>query len=201
MEQYIPPLGTFIKTHRGVMAVNLDAEFFYSRVRTQGYEEVLDIGTGNGILAILAAHRGAKRVVATDINPRAVRNAKENIARLGLENIIEVREVPESDPHAFSTVCSDERFDLIISNPPFDSSTGFSGTREKEYAEVDPEGVLIKSIFEDARRHLNEGGKLLILYGWGVSAKRQVERLTVEAGFKSKFITNRKRRIFVCECV
>jgi ribosomal protein L11 methylase PrmA len=46
---------------------------------------VLDMGTGTGILALIAAHLGATQVVATDFNPNAVRNARLNADLLGLQ--------------------------------------------------------------------------------------------------------------------
>ncbi len=53
---------------------------------------LLDVGTGSGILAIAAARLGARGIVAVDIDPDAVRVAKENVAHNGLENAIEVRQ-------------------------------------------------------------------------------------------------------------
>ena len=52
---------------------------------------LLDVGTGSGILAIAAARLGAENIVAVDIDPDAVRVAKENVAHNGLESAIEVR--------------------------------------------------------------------------------------------------------------
>ena len=52
---------------------------------------LLDVGTGSGILAIAAARLGARDIVAVDIDPDAVRVARENVAHNGLEPFIEVR--------------------------------------------------------------------------------------------------------------
>ncbi len=52
---------------------------------------LLDVGTGSGILAIAAARLGAKGIVAVDIDPDAVRVAKENVAHNGLDAMIDVR--------------------------------------------------------------------------------------------------------------
>ena len=54
--------------------------------------KVLDVGTGSGILAIAAARLGATEVLGVDIDPMAVRVAKENIEKNGLTDVIEVRE-------------------------------------------------------------------------------------------------------------
>lgn len=73
---------------------------------------VLDMGTGSGIGAVFAARRGA-RVVAVDLNPEAVRCANLNAHINGLSDWIDVRL-----GDLFAPV-GDERFDLILFNPPF----------------------------------------------------------------------------------
>lgn len=57
----------------------------------RGGEQVIDVGTGSGILAIGAALLGADRVLALDLDPVAVSSAKENIRLNGLEDKIDVR--------------------------------------------------------------------------------------------------------------
>ena len=52
---------------------------------------LLDVGTGSGILAIAAARLGAKDIVAVDIDPDAVRVARENVEHNGLGGVIDVR--------------------------------------------------------------------------------------------------------------
>ncbi len=70
---------------------------------------VLDVGTGTGILAIVAAKMGAKQVVAIDIDEWSLDNGLENIQKNGVENNIEIRigsleVIPESN------------FDFILAN-------------------------------------------------------------------------------------
>ncbi|HEX6998511.1 MAG TPA: HemK2/MTQ2 family protein methyltransferase [Gammaproteobacteria bacterium] len=73
---------------------------------------VLDLGTGSGVCA-LAAARIARRVVAADINPAAVRCAAANALLNGLEQHIDLRH-----GDLFAPVTG-ERFDLVLFNPPF----------------------------------------------------------------------------------
>ncbi len=76
----------------------------------------LDVGTGNGIQALLvAAH--ADRVVATDINERALSYAEFNCALNGVENV-EFRRGSLLDP------VQGERFGLVVANPPYVISPG-----------------------------------------------------------------------------
>jgi release factor glutamine methyltransferase len=74
-------------------------------------DQVLDMGTGSGVNAILAASRSLD-VVAVDINFHALAAARDNAARNGVADRIEVR---HSD--VLSNV--DGAFDLIIFDPPF----------------------------------------------------------------------------------
>jgi SAM-dependent methyltransferase len=74
----------------------------------------LDLGTGTGILALACARRGAKRVVACDIDPVAVAAARFNVERHTREGM--VIEVVESD--MFAGLKEGERFDEIVANVP-----------------------------------------------------------------------------------
>ncbi|MHB1243689.1 MAG: methyltransferase [Gaiellaceae bacterium] len=71
----------------------------------------LDMGTGCGIQAILAS-RHAERVVATDVNERALGYAEFNFALNGVGNV-------ETRRGSFFEPVAGERFDLVVSNPPY----------------------------------------------------------------------------------
>jgi hypothetical protein len=74
-------------------------------------EEALDVGTGNGIQAILAS-RHSERVVATDVNERALQFARFNAALNGAPNV-------ELRAGSFFAPVRGERFGLVVSNPPY----------------------------------------------------------------------------------
>lgn len=73
--------------------------------------EVLDLGTGSGILAIAAAKLGAARVVALDIDPQAVRAARQNFRRTGITRAVALS--LGSVPHALADLA---RFDVAVAN-------------------------------------------------------------------------------------
>jgi ribosomal protein L11 methyltransferase len=74
-------------------------------------DRVLDVGTGSGILAIAAAKLGAIAVDAVDIEPVAVRSARENAARNGVADLIHVREGTAGPDQAFPG-----QYDLVLAN-------------------------------------------------------------------------------------
>lgn len=113
--------------------------------------EVLDMGTGSGICALRLA-RAARRVVAVDINPAAVRCARLNALLNGLESRVEVRGGDLFEPVA------GERFDLVLFNPPFKLGTALSD-RDRAWR---AEGVA-ERFAAGLRAHLKPGGSALLL--------------------------------------
>lgn len=85
---------------------------FYNNARLFQNKRVLDLGCGSGILGIVMAKYGAKTATLADINPVAVRNARENAECLGLKKGVSI---VESD--LFQHVTG--RFDVAIFAHPF----------------------------------------------------------------------------------
>jgi release factor glutamine methyltransferase len=123
---------------------------------------IYDIGTGTGVYALLALQSGSKFAVATDIDPDAVLNAKFNAKHFGVEDKIDVRLVPESNPGAYVVLKENERFDIVVSNPPW---FGDKPSDLKNRQTTDENYMLIRSIIKDLDRHLNPGGFALLAIG------------------------------------
>ncbi len=118
-------------------------------------DSVLDLGTGCGVQALLAA-RHARRVVATDVNVRALRYAQMNMDLNGVPNI-ECRRGSLFEPVA------GELFDLIIANLP----VVISPTRQYVFQDSDlPGHQLSQSVVCDAPEFLREGGFATMLCNW-----------------------------------
>lgn len=114
-----------------------------------GGAEVFDLGTGTGVLAAVLARRGASRVVATDINPRAVDSARENIRRLGLEDRVDVLEANLFPPG---------QADLVVCNPPWLPGTATSAL---ELGIYDEDSSMLRGVLDGLSAHLRPGGE-----GW-----------------------------------
>ena len=118
-------------------------------------ESALDIGTGSGVHALAAAQHSG-RVVAVDINPRALRFGEFNAALNGVANV-EFREGSVFDP------VEGERFDLIVSNPPYVVSP------EAEFAYRDsglPGDSFSEGLVRRLPEFLTEGGLGHVLVEW-----------------------------------
>ena len=136
----------------GVGMASITLSNFSIRRRVQS---TLDIGTGTGIQALLAA-RHSERVVGTDMNDRALGLAEFNARLNGIENI-------EWRKGSFFEPVAGETFDSIVANPPFvisprsrylyrDGGLGGDGVSEL--------------VVRNAAKHLNEGGYAIVLANW-----------------------------------
>ena len=76
-------------------------------------DRVLDVGTGSGILAIGAAHLGAEKVTAVDLDPDALLNARDNIERNHVANVVTLEERAVDVQYLQS---SGQPFDVIVAN-------------------------------------------------------------------------------------
>ena len=113
--------------------------------------KVLDLGTGSGVLAILASKLGAKNVVATDISDRAIRIARKNAEINGVDIDFRLGDL-------FDTV-RDELFDLIICNPPMTPSP--IQLQRFTWGGIDGRLVLDR-VIDEAPSHLRRNGRLLL---------------------------------------
>jgi len=123
-------------------------------VRRRG-GSALDIGTGSGIQALLAA-RHCRRVIATDVNPRALTFARFN-ARLNGASAVECRLGSCFEP------AHGERFDLVVANPPYvvspESALAYRDSGE-------PADSFCRRLVRQAPAHLREGGWAVVLVNW-----------------------------------
>lgn len=108
-----------------------------------------DIGAGTGVLAAVLAKRGVKRVIATDIDARALACARENLERLHLTQQVQVIE---------ADLFPDGRAPLIICNPPWLPARPSSAIEQAVY---DPDSRMLRGFLSGLAAHLAPGGE-----GW-----------------------------------
>ncbi len=131
----------------------------------------VDLGTGSGAIALSLALEGPfGRLVATDASADALAVARENAVTAGLEDRIELRE-----GELFDALGGDERFDLIVSNPPYVTDAEMEAL-QPEVGEWEPKPALaggpdgmrvLRAIVDGAEAHLEAGGLLALEVGAG----------------------------------
>jgi release factor glutamine methyltransferase len=144
--------------------------------------KVLDLGTGTGAIALaIASQRPYAVITAVDASIKALEVAHENAKRLGIQHVSFV----QSD---WFSKLGEQRFDLIISNPPYIAESDFHLKQgdlrfEPLSALASGEDGLndIRQIVNQAAGHLNQQGSLHLEHGYDQAA--QVAALMQSAGF------------------
>ncbi|MDP3794748.1 MAG: methyltransferase [bacterium] len=159
-----------------------DTEIFAHHLPIRPGDEMLEIGPGTGAISVMAVYRGARRVVAVDINPDAVRNARENARLHGMSGPIEVRHGDLYDP-----LSRDERFDLIFWNTPF-GLVGDGVWTNLERAVYDPGYRATERFIKEGKRYLKTGGRLYIGFSSTLGRLDLLRRFAHEAGLRLRLI-------------
>jgi release factor glutamine methyltransferase len=162
-----------------MLAEHLSLEPLHERSR------VLDLCTGSGVLAVLAAARARSGVVAVDVSRRAVLSTRIN-AKL---NGVSVRALRGD---LFEPVRG-SRFDLIVSNPPYLPTPGGSSRHGASRAwEAGPLGrAFIDRICAEAPAHLHSNGTLLLVHSSVCGERDTLDALT-ERGLRTTVLARRR---------
>ena len=123
---------------------------------------VLDVGTGSGILSIAAARLGAHEVLGLDIDGAAVKNARENVERNRVSDIVKIRKGRVGDIQ--------KRFDRVVANIDFKN---------------------LKRMRWPLLRHLKDQG-FLILSGILTEEEERIRRYYLETGLLRWVETDRE---------
>jgi release factor glutamine methyltransferase len=143
-------------------------------------DRVLDMGTGCGVNAILAAEISSD-VVAVDTNPIALDSARANATRNGVAKHIDFH---HSD--VFEAV--DGVFDLIIFDPPF---RWFAPRDLLETAVTDENYRALRTFFRELHNHLAPGGRVLIFFGTSGDMEF-LKELIAASGFQAEVVNSRR---------
>ncbi len=155
-------VNTFVLSPRPETELLVDKAIEY--IKQNNFKTALDLCTGSGCIAISVKKNTGIELTATDISIRALQVAKQNAKT----NDVEINFI-QSD--MFDNI--DGKFDIIISNPPY-IDTNEIGLLDEEVKKYDPKialdggdlGLKFYNIIHDnLRKHLNDGGMLLMEIG------------------------------------
>ena len=141
-----------------------------STLPTAPYGQILDVGTGSGVISILLAMRGAQYITATDLSPKAIETAKLNARLNNVEHIH--FELADMFPDA------DAKFDLIVCNPPSIPMMARPDGAEGLFYYAGPFGAdVIDRLIEAAPRFMTEDGSLYFVNTSLVSIDRTINKI------------------------
>ena len=141
-----PHYGVFAPTRHEYVQLLLDAPL------PAVYDVAFDIGTGTGLLAIILAQRGVKQVIATDLNPRALACASDNLTRLDLPAV----QLQQADLYPTDAPLAN----LLVCNPPWLPA---KPTSPLEFAVYDANSTMLRGFLQGAKQHLAEQGEVWLI--------------------------------------
>ena len=144
----VEALGVKIHPHYGVFApIRSEYLDLVAKAPLPSVTQAFDIGTGTGVLAAILAQRGVTKVIATDMDARAIACATENLARLGFSDQVMVEQ---------TDLFPSGRAGLIVCNPPWIPAQPSS---RLEHAVYDPDSRMLRGFLIGVGAHLEADGE------------------------------------------
>ncbi|MFA5107714.1 MAG: methyltransferase domain-containing protein [Patescibacteria group bacterium] len=144
-------VGAFhIIAYPGVFGPHRDGVWFAGQLEIHKNDEVLDMGTGTGILAFFAAKK-ARSVLAVDSSKNAIRSCKKNIS------INRIKNVTTKVSDLFDNITTSQKFDVIIAQLPYRNKQAAS---EAQRTVWDSSFRTNKRFFSQAARYLKPNGRI-----------------------------------------
>jgi tRNA1Val (adenine37-N6)-methyltransferase len=148
-----------VKQDKTAMKVGIDSVLLGSWVSANGSEtNVLDIGTGNGLLALMMAQKiPAAKIVACEIDEIACEQASENISSSAWSERITV---VNADIRTFT--CDPKSFSLIICNPPYFEKSLKSYNEKRNFARHN-DSLPLTDLIDCVHRLLHDNGRFVLI--------------------------------------
>ena len=138
---------------------SVDAPLLADFIKTRPGDELVELGTGSGIIPLLLSIKPFRKITAVEIQPELADLARRNVAQNGLESRIEV---VEADLRTFNP---GSRFDVVFANPPYIRGKGgrLSDVEEKSVAKHEIKCDIF-DIMRGTRRLLEDDGRACFIY-------------------------------------
>lgn len=141
------------------MKVGIDGVLLGSWASVENAKQILDVGTGTGLIALMLAQRNASTVLrGIDVDKGAVLQARENIQSSPWSDRVNVQEISLQQ----FTETSDQRFDLIVSNPPYFINSTKTPLENRTTARH-TDTLTHEELIENAIKLLNPVGRVCII--------------------------------------
>lgn len=140
------------------MKVGIDGVLLGAWTSVENAKKILDVGTGTGLITLMLAQRSNADIIGIDIDPQTIVQATENINNSPWINRIQIIET------AFQnySITSFDRFDLIVSNPPYFVNSTKTPDKNRTAARH-TDGLTHEELIENAYRLLTQTGKICII--------------------------------------
>lgn len=164
---------------KAAMKVGTDGVMLGAWVNVRHEKKILDIGTGTGLIALMMAQRTSAEIIGIEIEKNAAEEAARNCMMSNWKERLSVQNISFQE----FTEKSNEKFDLIISNPPFfinDQKSKQNNMAIAKHNDLLP----LQDLISGCRKLISEKGKIALVLS--ISAAKKIIEFIDEAGL---FIT------------
>jgi len=174
-----------VRDDRCAMKVGTDALLLGSWSNVENAEWIADIGTGSGIVALMAAQRApSAHIVGVELELNATVQAQENFASSPFAKRMKALHASAQDFAADPSIQGS--FDVVLSNPPFFKDKPKSPHPERNLARHD-ESLPIADLLDVASKLLKDGGQLQLV--WPLERSKEMEDAASSTGFSLVRVT------------
>ncbi len=180
-----------VRQDKCAMKVGTDAVLlgsWVSRHELNSVKTILDIGTGTGIIAMMLAQKSEAKIDAIDIDDNAVMQAKDNVNASIWKDKISIHKISLQD---YSKE-ADQKFDLIISNPPYFDET-FKPAEEGRNKARHTDNLSFEDLADGVRILLSEHGKFYVILPL-TEGTIFIEKMRVEGLFLNEIMRVKSRK-------
>lgn len=147
-----------VEDRQSAMKVGTDAVLLGSWVEIKNTQQILDIGTGSGLIALMLAQKSNAKIHAIDIDKSSVEQATINFQNSPWASRLNADHISLQEFSKFPKT----KYDLIVSNPPFFDRSLKSPNREKSISKH-TETLNFNELTNGIKHVLNPGGKACLI--------------------------------------
>ena len=157
------------------MKVGTDGVLLGAWANVSGSDYILDIGTGTGLIAIMMAQRTSAKIDAVEIDQAAYRQALQNVSKCKWKDRIDIY---DQSFQKFSKL-QQERYDLIITNPPYFVNALQAPDKKRTHARH-AHSLNFDDILNGSKKLLKETGRLSLILPFSEGMKFQERASTYD---------------------
>ncbi|MDL2280848.1 tRNA1(Val) (adenine(37)-N6)-methyltransferase [Selenomonadales bacterium OttesenSCG-928-I06] len=140
----------------------LDAILLANFVKIKRNSEIIDLGTGTGVIPIILAARGAQKILGIDINKSLIDMAKRSVK---LNNLSDKVDFVNADLRTIKEVLPANCTDIIVTNPPYYKvNSGFLNSNENIAIARHEIKITLSEIIENASYLIKNGGSFFMIH-------------------------------------
>lgn len=165
-----------INQDRTAMKISTDAVLLGALAKKDDPAQILDIGTGTGVISLMLAQRYSNaKVLGIEIDLDAAEQAKENAEASVFSHRVEILQMP------IQTFKTSQKFDLIVSNPPY-FPDHLKSTDQKRNQALHTDQLSFEELLEKVKELLDQRGTF-----WVILPPRQMQDFVILAEMKGLF--------------